>query len=39
VIVGKATAFLEALKKDVPDVRVIEQKNLDLNQPDLMKAK
>ena len=39
VIVGKATAFLEALKKDVPDVRVIEQKNLDLNQPDLTKAK
>jgi zinc protease len=39
VIVGKATAFLEPLKKDVPDVRVIEQKNLDLNQPDLTKAK
>jgi zinc protease len=39
IIVGKANAFLEALKKDVPGVRVIEQKDLDLNQPDLTKAK
>lgn len=35
VIVGKAAAFLEALKKSTPAVKVIEQKNLDLNQPDL----
>ena len=39
VIAGNASAFLELLKKKVPDVRVIEQKNLDLNQPDLTKAK
>lgn len=37
VIVGKAAAFLEALKKSVPDVKMIEQKNLDLNQADLTK--
>lgn len=35
VIVGQASAFLEALKKDVPDVRVIEQRDLDLNRADL----
>jgi zinc protease len=39
VVVGKAGAFLDALKKTTPDVRVIEQQNLDLNQPDLTKAK
>jgi len=39
IIVGKASAFLEPLKKNVPDVRLIEQKDLDLNQPDLTKAK
>ncbi len=39
VITGKASAFLPALKKATPDTRVIEQKNLDLNQPDLTKAK
>ncbi len=37
IIVGKSSAFLEQLKKKVPDVRVIEQKNLDLNRPDLTK--
>ncbi len=39
IIVGKASAFEEALKKKVPDVKVIEQKNLDLNKADLTKAK
>jgi zinc protease len=37
VIVGKAGDFLEALKKNFPDVQVIEQKNLDLNQASLTK--
>ncbi len=37
IVVGKASAFLDQLKKNVPDVRVIEQTNLDLNQPDLTK--
>lgn len=37
IIVGKASAFLDSLKKDVPDVRLIEQKDLDLNQPKLTK--
>ena len=37
VVVGKAGDFLEALKKNVPEVKVIEQKNLDLNQADLTK--
>ncbi len=35
VVVGKASAFLPALKKDFPDTRVIEQKNLDLNKASL----
>ena len=39
VIVGQAGAFLDALKKAYPDVEVIEQKNLDLNRADLVKAK
>jgi zinc protease len=39
VIVGKAGAFLEPLKKNFPDVRVIEQKDLDLNHADLTNAK
>lgn len=39
VIVGKAQDFLEPLKKNFPEVKVIEQKNLDLNQADLTKAK
>ncbi len=39
IIVGKADAFLDALKKKVGEVKVIEQKNLDLNRPDLVKTK
>ena len=39
VIVGKAAAFLEPLKKAFPDVRVIPQDELDLNRADLLKAK
>lgn len=39
IIVGKAPAFLEALKKDFPDVVVIPQSELDLNRADLTKAK
>ncbi len=37
VIVGKDADFLDALKKDAPAARVIEQKNLDLNRADLTK--
>jgi zinc protease len=39
IIVGKAAAFLEPLKKDFPDVRVIPTAELDLNSADLTKAK
>ena len=39
VIAGQAGAFLEALKKAYPKIEVIEQKNLDLNRADLVKAK
>ncbi|MBA3833087.1 MAG: hypothetical protein H0X34_14565 [Chthoniobacterales bacterium] len=39
IIVGRAADFLEALKKNFPETRVIEQKNLDLNRPDLVKMK
>lgn len=39
IVVGKAPEFLEALKKDFPDVRVIPQADLDLNRADLTKAK
>ena len=39
VIVGKASAFLDALRKVYPDVKVIEQKDLDLNRADLVKVK
>ncbi len=39
IIVGKAASFLEALKKNFADVTVIEQSDLDLNRPDLTKAK
>jgi zinc protease len=39
IIVGKAAAFLEPLKKDFPDVRVIPTAELDLNRADLIKAK
>jgi zinc protease len=39
VIVGKAAAFLEPLKKSFPETRVIPQSNLDLNRADLAKQK
>jgi len=39
IIVGKGSEFLEALKKDFPEVRVIPQADLDLNRADLLKAK
>lgn len=39
VIVGKAPEFLDALKKDRPDVRVIPHAELDLNRADLTKTK
>ena len=39
IVVGKAPEFLEALKKDFPDVKVIPQNDLDLNRADLLKAK
>jgi zinc protease len=39
IIVGKASEFLEALKKNFADVNVIGQSDLDLNRPDLTKAK
>jgi zinc protease len=39
IVVGKAPEFLEALKKNYPDVRVIPQAELDLNRPDLTKPK
>jgi zinc protease len=39
VIVGKAPIFLEALKKNFPDVTVIAQGDLDLNRADLTKPK
>ena len=39
VIVGKAADFLEALKKKFPELKVIEQKDLDLNRADLTRAK
>src|SRR4051794_4174762 len=37
IIVGKAAAFLEPLKKDFPDVRVIPTAQLDLNSATLTK--
>src|SRR5438105_11967197 len=37
VIVGKASAFIEPLKKDFPDTRIIAQSDLDLNRADLVK--
>jgi zinc protease len=37
VIVGKASAFLETLKKSFPETRVIPESNLDLNRADLVK--
>jgi hypothetical protein len=39
VVVGKAPAFLEPLKKHFPDVKVIPQVDLDLNRADLAKPK
>lgn len=39
VIVGQAAAFLDALKKNAPEIKVIEQENLDLNRAELTKAK
>ena len=39
VIVGKASAFLETLKKSFSETRVIPQSNLDLNRADLVKQK
>jgi len=39
VIVGKASAFLEPLKKSFPETSVIPQSNLDLNRADLVKQK
>jgi zinc protease len=39
VVVGKASAFIEPLKKDFPDTRVIAQSDLDLNRADLVKPK
>src|SRR5438067_8325173 len=39
VVVGKASAFLESLKKNFSETKVIPQSNLDLNRADLVKAK
>ena len=39
IVVGKAPEFLDALKKDFPDVKVIHQSDLDLNRADLTKVK
>lgn len=39
IIVGKASDFLDALKKEISDIRVIEQSDLDLNNADLVKIK
>jgi zinc protease len=39
IIIGKAADFIEPLKKDFPDVRVIPVPQLDLNRADLTKAK
>jgi predicted Zn-dependent peptidase len=38
IIVGQAKAFLGSLKKTCPDVKVIAQKDLDLNRADLTRA-
>jgi zinc protease len=39
IIIGKAPDFLEALKKDFPEVKLIPLPELDLNRADLTKAK
>ena len=38
IVVGKASEFMEALKKDFPDVKVIAQRDVDLNRADLTKS-
>ena len=38
IIAGQAAAFLEPLKKDFGDVKVIPHNDLDLNSPELVKA-
>ncbi|HJT80703.1 MAG TPA: hypothetical protein VJ719_05850, partial [Chthoniobacterales bacterium] len=38
IVAGKAPVFLDALKKDFGDVKVIPQSDLDLNSPELVKA-
>lgn len=39
VIIGKASAFLEPLKKIAPNAKVIPASELDLNRPDLVRQK
>jgi hypothetical protein len=39
VIVGKASAFVDPLKKNFSQAKVIPQSNLDLNRADLEKQK
>ena len=39
IIIGQANAFLDSLKKTVPEVKVIPAQELDLNQPDLVRQK
>jgi len=39
IIIGKAADFIEPLKKDFPDVKVIPVPEMDLNRADLTKAK
>jgi zinc protease len=39
IIIGKAPDFIEPLRKDFPDVKVIPVPELDLNRADLTKAK
>ncbi len=39
VIAGQAAAFVDALKRQVPDVKVIPKNELDLNRPELVRAK
>jgi len=39
VIVGKASAFVDPLKKNFSETRVIPQSNLDLNRAELVKRK
>ena len=39
IVIGKASDFMEPLRKDFPDVKVIPVPQLDLNRADLTKAK